>query len=47
MKQYVSPCVLTIELSMEDILTESTGLAVLYQPNGDVIDNVSWNGLNG
>ncbi len=46
MKQYVSPCVLAIELSMEDILTASD-LFLLYQREGDVIDNASWNGLNG
>lgn len=46
MKQYVSPCVLAIELSMEDILTASD-LSLVYQGEGEEIDNVSWNSLNG
>ncbi|MBQ8213026.1 MAG: hypothetical protein IJZ80_03370 [Clostridia bacterium] len=49
MKQYVSPCVLTVELSAEDILTASDlslDLSRIYQLEGDVIDIVNWNRSN-
>ena len=42
MKKYVSPNAITVELFMEDILTESADLSSLYQPDGDIIDRVSW-----
>ena len=45
MKKYVSPFVSTVELSAEDILTASD-LSLVFQIEGEVIDNVSWNGLN-
>ena len=46
MKKYVSPFMSTVELSAEDILTASD-LSLVFQIEGEVIDNVSWNGLNG
>ena len=46
MKKYVSPFVATVELSAEDILTASD-LSLLHQIEGEVIDNVSWNDMNG
>lgn len=48
MKRYVSPYVSTVELSAEDILTASssqTKLFYFYEVEGEVIDNLSWNGL--
>ena len=46
MKKYVSPFVATVELSAEDILTASD-LSLVHQTEGEVIDNVSWNDMNG
>ena len=49
MKQYVSPCILAVELSVEDILTASDlslDLSRIYQLEGDVIDIVNWNRSN-
>ena len=46
MKKYVSPFVATVELSAEDILTASD-LSRVHQIEGEVIDKVSWNDMNG